>query len=175
MSTSTTLNCGGTTTPAPSLPTSSHVSSGLMHSSTPVHAFGPNPVNPQPPPPLVPATAFEKAIQKYVEELSDGDKAAFRDAPDVIVRLQEMQDNDKPLISNRSTARVEKVLQCVKHFMDSLAIFIQQSPETSSLVVGGVKCVLTVSVFYCLCKYNKLLIMSSLLWDTLSSLSVLPK
>ena len=155
MSTGTTLNCGGAATPTPSRPTSSHVSSGLMHSSTPVHAVGPNPVNPQPPPPLVPATAFQKAIQKYVKELSDGDKAAFLDAPDVMAHLQKMQDNDKSPISNRHTARVEKVLQFVNHFMDSLSIFIQQSPEISSLVVGGVKCVLKVSAFYCLCKYNK--------------------
>ena len=88
--------------------------------------------------------ALQKAIQEYVKELSEDDKAAFRSAPDIIEHLQEMQDNGKSLISSSLTTRVEKVLQCVKSFMGSLAIFIQQSPEISSLVVGGVNCILTV-------------------------------
>ena len=41
--------------------------------------------------------------------------------------------------------RVRKVLKCVSHFMGSIGIFIQSNPEISSLVVGGVNCILTVS------------------------------
>ena len=141
MSTSTNLNYRQSSgvTPTPSRPTSSHSpthSAGTMHSPGPIHATSPVPVKKD--------EAFQKAIQKYVVELSDGDKKAFLSAPNVIEHLQEMQRNGKPLISSSLTGRVEKVLQCVKHFMSSLVIFIQQSPETSSLVVGGVNCILTV-------------------------------
>ena len=41
---------------------------------------------------------------------------------------------------------MEKVLQCVKSFMGSLVVFIQHSPQISSLVVGGVNCILTVCI-----------------------------
>lgn len=143
MSTSITLNYGQSrgATPTPSQPTSSHASAG------PIHAAGAHSMNPQLPRPPVPAEsdgAFQKAIQKYVEELSDDDKEAFLSAPNVIERLQDMQGNGESLVSSSLTTRVEKVLQCVKHFMGSLGIFIQQSPEISSLVVGGVNCILTV-------------------------------
>ena len=107
-------------TPAPSQPTSGHASAGPMDET------------------------LQKAIQEYVNKLSDDDKAAFLSAPDIIEHLKEMQCNGKSLISSSLTARVEKVLQCVKHFMGSLGIFIQHSPEISSLVVGGVNCILTV-------------------------------
>ena len=96
---------------------------------------------------LVPVTkdeALQKAILEYVDTLSDEDKEAFRSAPHIIERLQEMQRDGKSLIPISLTARVAKVLQCVKTFMGSLSIFIQQHPETSSLVVGGVNCILTV-------------------------------
>ena len=175
MSTST-LNYGGATpTPSPSQPTSSHATAGPIHPSAPAHTAGSHFVSPHLPPPPVPANAFQKAIQKYVAELSRDDKAAFLDAPDVMGRLQEIQENGKPLISESLTARVEKVLQCVKHFMGSLTIFIQQSPEISSLVVGGANYVLTVgtsSAFYYSCA--NILLLSSLFWDTSSSLSVSP-
>ena len=127
-------------------------------------------------PPPVPANAFQKAIQKYVKEgLLDSDKAAFLDAPNVMDHLQEIQRNGKSVISSSLTCRVEKVLQGVKSFMGSLAIFIQQHPEISSLVVGGVSCVLTVGTscaFYH--PYVNILLLSSLFWDTSSSLSVSP-
>ena len=125
---------GGAASPS-SQPTLSPAPSG------PIHAAGAHSVNPQPPTPPVPANAFQKAVQKYVGELSHDDKAAFLDSPDVMQRLQEMQYDDK---SSSRLARAEKVLQCVKYFMGSLGIFIQHSPEISSLVVGGVNCILTV-------------------------------
>ena len=87
---------------------------------------------------------LQKVIQEHVKKLSDDDKTAFQSASDIIVRLQEMQCNGKPVISGSLMSRVEKVLQCVKGFMGSLGIFIQQSPEISSLVVGAVNCILTV-------------------------------
>ena len=125
MSTSTLLNPGQTrqssgATPVPSRPTFSHASAGSMDG------------------------AFQKAIQQYMKKLPDDDKTAFLSAPDVIEHLEKLQCNDKSLISSSLTTRVEKVLQCVKGFMGSLGIFIQHSPEISSLVVGGVNCILTV-------------------------------
>ena len=148
MSTSTNPNFtqrrGPCPTPTPTQPTSSHASAGTMHSSGPVSAAASRSVNPQLPTPPVPANAFQKAIQKCVAELSLDDKTAFLSAPCVLERLREVQCNDKSLISSSRLARAEKVLQCVKHFMGSLAIFIQHSPVISSLVVGGVNCLLTV-------------------------------
>ena len=91
--------------------------------------------------------AFQKAIQEYLDNLSDDDKEAFRSATDVIEKLGELQQN-KSHISNSHTTRiqkVQKVLQCVKQFLESVAICIQHHPEVSSLVVGGLNCILTVS------------------------------
>ena len=91
---------------------------------------------------------LQRAIQEYVEDLSDDDKAAFQSVPDIMERLKEMQSNSKLRISGSLTTRLEKVFQCVKRFMSSLAIFIQHSPEISSLVVGGVNCILMVDITF---------------------------
>ena len=146
MATSANPNYGQSTgaTSIPSRPTSSHASAGHMHSSTPVVAAVSHAVNPRTPLPSVPANAFQKAIQIYVGELSVDDKVAFLSAPSVIERLKEIQCNEQSPISSSHLVRVEKVLQSVKQFMCSLAIFIQHSPEISSLVVGGVNCILMV-------------------------------
>ena len=114
--------------------------------SNPMYSAGAHSVNLRLQTPLVLAKkdeALQKAIQ-YVEKLSDDDKTAFQSAPDIIEHLQEMRCNGKSLISGSLTTRVEKVLQCVKSFMGSLPIFIQHSPEISSLVVGGINCILMV-------------------------------
>ena len=44
--------------------------------------------------------------------------------------------------------RVQNILHCVKQFMGTLGIFIQQSPEFSALAVGGMNCVLLVGYCY---------------------------
>ena len=132
-------------------------------------------MNPQLPATAVPMKneAFERAIEQYINMLSDDDKAAFQSAPDIIERLQEAQSRRKPLISTDLTARVAKVLQCVKHFMGSLSIFIQQSPQISSLIVGGINCILTVGYNTCYSgSFVNILLRDSLFWDILSSLSV---
>ena len=183
MSTRTNLNYGQFrgATPPPSRPTSSHASARPMNSAVPVHAAGAHPMNPQlhiPPVPAMQDEAFQTAIQKHLEELSDEDKAAFLSAPQIIDRLQEMQCNGKSLIPSSLTTRVENVLQCVKHFMDSLGIFIQHHPDISSLVVGAVNCILTVSAsstFWLFIFYKpgpNILLLSSLFWDTSSFLIV---
>ena len=128
-------------TPNPSRPTSYH--------GSPIPSVSPYSVKLRSPSlPAMEDETLQQAIQEYLETLSDDDKAAFRSAPDIMERLQEMQRNGKFLISNSLTNRVEKVLQCVKSFMGSLTVFIQHSPEISSLVVGGINCILTVGSPY---------------------------
>ena len=117
------------------LPTSGHAA------ARPLHASGAQSADP-------PANdeVLQKAIQKYISKLSNDDRTAFQSASDVIEHLHKMQGDAKSPISSSCTTRVERVLQCIKSFMGSLSIFIQQSPEISSLVVGGVNCILTVGI-----------------------------
>ena len=131
---------GATSTPALSQQASGHVTTG------PMYVAGAQPMNPQLSQPLLPAGCgvLQEAIQKYIPQLSDEDRAAFISAPDIMERLQDLQSNHKSALPSSLTTRVERVLQCIKHFMGSLSIFIQQHPETSALVVGGVNCILTV-------------------------------
>lgn len=56
------------------------------------------------------------------------------------------RENAKANLSRSFGTRIEKTLQFMKHFMDSVAICIQCNPEISSLVVGGFNCVLSVSL-----------------------------
>ena len=131
--------------PSPSRPTPSHAATG------PVHATGAQSVNVQSstlPAPVKKSEALQTAIQEFINTLSDEDKAAFQTAPDIIEHLQKLESNRKHLISSSLSARVGKVLDCVKHFMGSIGIFIQHSPEISALVVGGVNCILTVRTYY---------------------------
>lgn len=124
---------------------------------------------------------LQKVLQEYVEQnLTDDEKEAFKSSSDIIEHLQEMQSNSKSLVSSSITDRVSKVLQCVKGFMGLLSAFIQQGP-ISSLVVGGVNCILTVGAnnTYLLFVYTlgliNTLLLSSLSWDTLSSLRNSPR
>ena len=109
----------------------------------PVAAAGVQAENPDLPTPAKNG-ALEKAIQEYVSRLSNDDMAAFQSAPDIVEHLQEMQLNNKPCISNSLTTRVQRVLQDIGGFMDSLGNFIQLSPEISTLGVGGCNYILTV-------------------------------
>ena len=91
--------------------------------------------------------AFGKALQEFVDNLSDDDKVAFQSDTDVMLVLEEL---GKSRISRSHTPlmqKVQKVLQCVQQFLGSVAICIQHSPEISSLVVGGLNFVLTVSTY----------------------------
>ena len=124
-------------TPAPFRPTSSHASTGVMHA---IRAHSGNlqlatlPVQAK-------SETLKEVIQEYVDKLSDDDRVAFLSAPDIIKHLHEIRSNGEPLITNSLTTRVEKVLQCVKNFMGSLAIV---HPEISAFVVGGANCILMV-------------------------------
>ena len=93
--------------------------------------------------------AFQTAIQEYLDNLSDDDKVAFQSATDVMQMLGGLQQGKSRISSSHTTRvqKVQKVLQCVKQFLGSIAICIQHSPEISSLVVGGLNCILTVSTY----------------------------
>ena len=78
-----------------------------------------------------------KAIQEYIDNLSDDDKVAFLSATDF------MQQGISH-ISSSHIFRVEKAQKGVEQFLLS---FVQHSPEIPSLVVGGLNCILTVSTY----------------------------
>lgn len=73
------------------------------------------------------------------------DKAAFKSYEDVMQKIKLLNEaGGKTRISSSLSDRVQKVLGFIRQFMTSLSICIQHSPEISSLVVGGVNCVLSV-------------------------------
>lgn len=104
--------------------------------------------------PLMPAPQKNKAFQRAVamvlqkhSELSDDDKAAFQSASDVDVMEELKKTQHGTAGISKSLIRVQKVLECMNRFMGPLVIFIQHSPQISSLVVGGLKCILMVGIF----------------------------
>ena len=121
------------------------------NSRGPSRSRSPTPLahDPQPPAIAVPLKneAFQKAIQECLDNMSDDDKEAFRSATDVIEKLGELQQGKSRISSSHTTRtqKVQKVLQCVRQFLGSVAICIQHHPEVSALVVGGLNCILTVS------------------------------
>lgn len=94
--------------------------------------------------------AFQQAIQAYIDNLSSDDKIAFQSATDVMQRLGELQQGKSYISSSYAShmQKAQKVLQCVKQFLGSITICIQHHPEISSLVVGGLNCILTVGTPY---------------------------
>lgn len=90
--------------------------------------------------------AFQMAIHKYIDNLSDDDKVAFQSAADVMEMLGELPQG-KSRISSSQMQKVQKVLRCVKQFSGSVIICIQHSPQISSLVMGGLNCILAVSSY----------------------------
>ena len=127
-------------------PSASTVSSSTL--AGPLHSIGGQSPNLQSPAISVPLKneAFKKAIHNYIDNLSYDDKIAFQSATDVLEKLEELQRGKPSTPSTHSSRmqKVQKVLQCVKQFLGSVAICIQHSPEISSLVVGGLNCILTV-------------------------------
>ena len=126
----------------------------------PAHASGGGQsLNPQPSTVSMPAKneAFERAVavalQKHIDKLSDDDRDAFQSATAVMGKLEELQQ-DNSRISASHTSRVEKLLQRLQQFLGSVAICIQHSPEISSLVVGGLHCVLTVATHWFIHYYS---------------------
>ena len=113
-----------------------------------VLATGDQPPNPQSPATPIKSGAFQKAIQEYMDNLSDDDKAAFQSATDVMEKIGELQQGKSRTPSSPTRMqKVQNVLQCVKKFLGTVAICIQQNPEITSLVVGGLNCILTVGAY----------------------------
>ena len=88
--------------------------------------------------------AFQKAIHKYIDNLSDDDKVAFQSATDVMEKLGELQQG-KSRVSSSQMQKIQNLLKCVKLLSESVIICIQHRPQISSLVMGGLNCILTVS------------------------------
>ena len=81
---------------------------------------------------------------------------------------------NQPRISSSHTTltqKVQKVLQCMKQFLGSVATS-QYHPEVPSLVVGGLNCILTVSFYFSISTVN-LLLSDSLEWGALRFLRAL--
>ena len=129
--------------------------------------------------------AFKKAVEQYTKNLSDDDKKAFHSfnsGSDVMAEICNLNnETDKIRVTNAHSERVQKILNCIKQFMGTLSIFIQHSPEFSSLAMGGVNCVLLVR--YCYDIVSDLVELSGLIcvcvcslpWDTSSFLPNLQK
>ena len=130
---------------------SASTNTGMTSSSTVTGSTGDQSLNSRLPAFSVPLKneAFQKAIQEYVDNLSDDDKVAFHSATDVMEKLGELQQGTTRISSSHATRmqKVQKVLQCLNQFLGSIRICIQHSPEISSLVVGGLNCILTVSTY----------------------------
>lgn len=155
--------------------------------STPPDVPGAHASNPETPTATAPATneAFQIAIQAFINDRLPADvKKDFQSASEIMQTLQMMQAHrSRPgntmHISSSVSDRVKKVLEGLRHFTGSVAICVQHSPEISSLVIGGVNCILVVrtSSSNCLnwcsgaCDYS-LLPVYSLLWVILSSLEL---
>ena len=86
---------------------------------------------------------FQKAIQNYIDKLSNDDKEAFQSASDVMDKLGALPPA-KSHLSISVMQKLQKVQQYVNQFLGSIAICIQQSLEISSLVMGGLNCILRV-------------------------------
>ena len=141
--------------PAPSRLAPSPAPSGSatsdIHSTLPGPAAETPPLNLKPLAPVQPKNqAFENAVAVIVQkhgDLSDDDKEAFQSASysDVMVELRNAHHGTSDI--SDSLTRVQKVLNCINRFMGPLATFIQHSPEITSLVVGGLSCILLVRIF----------------------------
>lgn len=77
--------------------------------------------------------------------MPEKDKAAFQCAGDIMDNIRAMDNkNAATSISRDFGVRIEKILQFIKRFATTVGACVQFSPEISSLVVGGMNCVLTV-------------------------------
>jgi hypothetical protein len=101
-------------------------------------------------PPIHANPAFLDALKEYEEKLSDEERKEFDPttaaSPQSLLSAALQLDTDhRERSSSRSLAcRVKKILESMDRFMGVLCIAIQHSPEVSSLVVGGIRCILDV-------------------------------
>ena len=97
--------------------------------------------------------ALELAIERYLCNLTDAEKEAFRkasrsiDETNLLSRVRECDDVHKQSsIFRPQAARLEKFLNLLNRFMGGIAIGIQAYPEISSLVVGAVRIVINLAI-----------------------------
>ena len=93
---------------------------------------------------------FQREIQAYInEKLPEDIKKDFQSASDIMETLQRMQHHQsgsgsQMRISNSTSDRVKKVLQCLRHFTGSVENCVRHSSDISSIIIGGANYILTV-------------------------------
>jgi hypothetical protein len=103
-----------------------------------------------------PNRTFQLALVKAAKDLEPSERTAFLQAFDSISleqtiqtanKLKTLEEQDARLRARRVSRPLEPAIRVLEQFMASIAIGIQQSPEISSLVVGGVRLLIDVSIF----------------------------
>lgn len=90
------------------------------------------------------------ALENYIKDLSPKDKQAFKDGNAISINalMDQIRGFDethsKTSRSRRCAEKVEGFLGILKGFLGGLAPFLQQTPEISSLVIGGVNLIVDV-------------------------------
>lgn len=82
----------------------------------------------------------QKTIQNYIENLSTDDKKDFQLARDV---MKTPAGSRIPI----DITRIQQMQQCVKEFLGFIANFTSHDPQVSSLGMGGLNCIMTVSAY----------------------------
>jgi ankyrin repeat domain-containing protein 50 len=103
---------------------------------------------------LASQSTFEVALQQRLQKiLTPAELESFRIAQqnisvdELLSKVKRLDDAYNQTSTSRRYARpLTEVFQIISQFMSGVAIGIQASPEISSLVVGGVRIVIDVSI-----------------------------
>ena len=100
--------------------------------------------------------AFADALQRHLLKLSPLESATFRDShqsltpENIILKVKAYdQAHNRGSTSRKCSEKVEKSLRILNQFLASIAIAIQSNPDISSLIVGGLKFIVDVIIFFC--------------------------
>lgn len=96
--------------------------------------------------------AFEVALKELSKDLEPAERRAFFDAyqhitpEQTLMTIKNLDEQDSETIARRGSRSLEPTIRILNQFMAGVSIGIQQSPEISSLVVGGVRLIIDVSL-----------------------------
>ena len=97
--------------------------------------------------------AFADALQQHVLKLSPVESAAFRAShqsltpESILVKVKAYdQAHNRGSASRKCAEKVDKSLRILNQFLASIAIAIQSNPDLSSLIVGGLRCIVDVII-----------------------------
>lgn len=100
--------------------------------------------------PAVFSSAFQLALTDHIKDLSPDEKKAFINGNHISIEglMDGIREFDaihsKPSRTRRCAERVEKFLTILKGYVKGLTPLIQQAPEISSVVIGGVNLIIDV-------------------------------